>query len=528
MNISAPFIARPIATTLLTIGIALAGIFAFLKLPVAPLPQVDFPTISVQAMLPGASPDTVATSVASPLERHLGQIADMTEMTSTSSVGQARIVLQFGLDRDFKGAARDGQAAINAARADLPTSLRSNPTYRKVNPADAPVLILSLAAKTLTRAQMSAAATNVLSQKLSQIDGIGQVIIGGAALPAVRVELNPQALFKYGIGLEDVRAALASANANSPKGSIEADGRHYQLYTNDQASHAVDYRPLVVAYRNGAAVRLSDVANVQDSVENLRNAGLANGKPAVLVILFRQPGANIIDTVDSVKASIPQLMAAMPHDVDLLIANDRSTTIRSSLHDTEMTLLIAVALGPLVVFLFLRNIRATMIPAIAVPISIIGTFGMMYLLDYSLDNLSLMALTVATGFVVDDAIVVLENISRHIEAGMPRLQAALLGAREVGFTVMSISFSLIAVFLPILLMGGIVGRLFREFAMTLSLAILVSLAISLTTTPMMCALLLRREERRAGPTRRTLFDRLLTGYEHSLTWALRHSRAVLV
>jgi multidrug efflux pump len=528
MNISAPFIGRPVATTLLTIGIALAGIFAYFRLPVSPLPQVDFPTISVQAQLPGASPDTVATSVASPLERHLGQIADVTEMTSTSSVGQARIVLQFGLDRDINGAARDVQAAINAARADLPTSLRSNPTYRKVNPADAPVLILALTSKTLTRGQMYDAATNVLSQRLSQISGIGQVIIGGAALPAVRVELNPQALFKYGIGLEDVRAALASANANSPKGAIEADGLHYQLYTNDQASHAADYRPLVIAYRNGAAVRLSDVADVQDSVENLRNAGLANGKPAVLVILFRQPGANIIDTVDSVKAAIPQLMAAMPRDVDLLIANDRTTTIRASLHDTEITLLIAVALVTLVVFLFLRNGRATLIPAIAVPVSIIGTFGAMYLLGYSLDNLSLMALTVATGFVVDDAIVVLENISRHIEDGMPRLQAALLGAREVGFTVMSISFSLIAVFLPILLMGGIVGRLFREFAVTLSLAILVSLAISLTTTPMMCALLLKPEVRRAGPRRRTLFDRALSLYERSLGWSLRHGALVLL
>jgi multidrug efflux pump len=528
MNVSAPFIGRPVATTLLTIGIALAGIFAYFRLPVSPLPQVDFPTISVQAQLPGASPDTVATSVASPLERHLGQIADVTEMTSTSSVGQARIVLQFGLDRDINGAARDVQAAINAARADLPTSLRSNPTYRKVNPADAPVLILALTSKTLTRGQMYDAATNVLSQRLSQVSGIGQVIIGGAALPAVRVELNPQALFKYGIGLEDVRAALASANANSPKGAIEADGLHYQLYTNDQASHAVDYRPLVIAYRNGAAVRLSDVADVQDSVENLRNAGLANGKPAVLVILFRQPGANIIDTVDSVKAAIPQLMAAMPRDMDLLIANDRTTTIRASLHDTEITLLIAVALVTLVVFLFLRNGRATLIPAIAVPVSIIGTFGAMYLLGYSLDNLSLMALTVATGFVVDDAIVVLENISRHIEAGMPRLQAALLGAREVGFTVMSISFSLIAVFLPILLMGGIVGRLFREFAVTLSLAILVSLAISLTTTPMMCALLLKPEVRRVGPTRRTLFDRALSLYERSLGWSLRHGALVLL
>jgi multidrug efflux pump len=528
MNFSAPFIARPVATTLLTIGITLAGIFAYFRLPVSPLPQVDFPTISVQAQLPGASPDTVATSVAAPLERHLGQIADVTEMTSTSSVGQARVVLQFGLNRDINGAARDVQAAINAARADLPTSLRSNPTYRKVNPADAPVLILALTSETLTRGQMYDAATNVLSQRLSQISGIGQVIIGGAALPAVRVELNPKALFKYGIGLEDVRAALASANANSPKGAIEADELHYQLYTNDQASHAADYMPLVVAYRNGSAVRLSDVADVQDSVENLRNAGLSNGKPAVLVIVFRQPGANIIDTVDSVKAAIPQLMASMPHDIDLTIANDRTTTIRASLQVTETTLLIAVVLVTLVVFLFLRSARATLIPAIAVPVSIIGTFGTMYLMGYSLDNLSLMALTVATGFVVDDAIVVLENISRHIEEGVPRVQAALLGAREVGFTVLSISTSLIAVFLPILLMGGIVGRLFREFAMTLSLAIVVSLVISLTTTPMMCALLLKPAPPRTTGKRRTLFDRLLSSYERSLDWALRHGLLVML
>jgi multidrug efflux pump len=528
VNFAAPFIARPVATTLLTLGIALAGIFAFFRLPVSPLPQVDFPTISVQAQLPGASPDTVATSVAGPLERHLGQIADVTEMTSTSSVGQARVVLQFGLNRDINGAARDVQAAINAARADLPTSLRSNPTYRKVNPSDAPILILALTSKTLTRGQIYDAATNVLSQRLSQISGIGQVIIGGAALPAVRVELNPTALFKYGIGLEDVRAALASANANSPKGAIESDTLHYQLYTNDQASHAADYRPLVIAWRNGAAVRLSDVAEVQDSVENLRNDALANGKPAVLVILFRQPGANIIATVDSVKAALPQLMAAMPRDTDLLIANDSTGTIRASLRDTETTLLIAIALVTLVVFLFLRSGRATLIPAIAVPVSITGTFGLMYLLGYSLDNLSLMALTVATGFVVDDAIVVLENISRHIEAGMPRRQAALRGAREVGFTVMSISFSLIAVFLPILLMGGIVGRLFREFAVTLSMAILVSLAISLTTTPMMCALVLRPKPVRTGPARRSLFDGALSLYLRSLAWALRHGVLVML
>ena len=527
MNISAPFIARPIATTLLTIGIALAGIFAFFKLPVSPLPQIDFPTITVNAVLPGASPDTVATSVASPLERHLGQIADVTQMTSTSSVGSARIILQFGLDRDINGAARDVQAAINAARADLPASLRSNPTYRKVNPSDSPVLILALTSQTLSRGQIYDAASNVLSQKLSQIQGVGQVIIGGAAQPAVRVELNPTALFKYGIGLEDVRAALASANANTPKGSVEANGQHYQIYTNDQASHAAEYRPLVIAYRNGAAVKLSDIAEVDDSVENLRNLGLSNGKPAVIVILFRQPGANIIDTVDSVKAAIPQLMAAMPRDVDMEIAIDRTITIRASLWDTERTLIIAVALVTAVVFLFLRSLRATLIPAIAVPLSIVGTFGAMYLLGYSLDNLSLMALTVATGFVVDDAIVVLENIARHVEEGMPRRQAAMQGAKEVGFTVVSISLSLIAVFLPLLLLGGLIGRLFREFAVTLSIAVLVSMVISLTTTPMLCALFLKPEQRQ-GPKRKTLLDRTQAFYGRTLAAALRHPLLVML
>jgi multidrug efflux pump len=529
MNVSGPFISRPVATTLLTIGIALAGVLAFLRLPVSPLPQVDFPTIAVQAQLPGASPDTVATSVAGPLERHLGQIADVTEMTSQSGVGQTRITLQFGLDRDIDGAARDVQAAINAAHADLPTSLKQNPTYRKVNPADAPILILALTSETLTRGQLYDAASNVLQQRLSQMDGIGQVIIGGSALPAVRVELNPEALFKYGIGLEDVRAALASANANSPKGAIEDGGRHYQLYTNDQANHAVDYQPLVVAYRNGAAVRLSDVADVQDSVEDLRNEGLANGKASVLVVLFRQPGANIIETVDRVKAELPHLQAAMPTDVVITQAIDRTTTIRASLHDTERTLIIAVCLVTMVVFLFLGDIRSTLIPAVAVPISIIGTFGAMYLLNYSLDNLSLMALTIATGFVVDDAIVVLENITRHTEAGVSRVQAALRGAREVGFTVLSISLSLIAVFIPILLMGGILGRLFREFAITLSLAILVSLVISLTTTPMMCSLLLRaRPAQRAERRWRSPFTTLLHGYERSLTWALRHGPLLML
>jgi multidrug efflux pump len=528
MNISAPFIARPVATTLLTLGIALAGALAFTKLPVAPLPQVDFPTISVSAQLPGASPDTVATSVASPLERHLGQIAGVTEMTSQSGIGQARITLQFELNRDIDGAARDVQAAIVAARADLPANLKSNPTYRKVNPADAPILILAMTSKTLSQGQMYDAASNVFQQRLSQISGVGQVIIGGSALPAVRVELNPKALFKYGIGLEDVRAALASANANSPKGTIDDGNQRYQVYTNDQSTTAADYAPLVVAYRNGAAVQLSDVATVADSVEDVRNLGLSNGQRSVLVIVFRQPGANIIDTIDSVKEALPHLQAAMPADVNVTVAIDRSTTIRDSLRDTELTLLIAISLVTLVVFVFLRNFRATLIPGIAVPISILGTFGGMYLLGYSLDILSLMALTIATGFVVDDAIVVLENISRHLEAGMPRMQAALRGAQEVGFTVLSISLSLIAVFIPILLMGGILGRLFREFTITLSIAILISLAISLTTTPMMCALWLKPREVDDAPRPRTFFDRVHGGYERSLGWALRHGGLVML
>jgi multidrug efflux pump len=527
VNLSALFVARPVATTLLTVGITLAGLFAYAKLPVSPLPQVDFPTISVNATLPGASPETVATSVASPLERHLGQIADVTEMTSSSSTGQVRIILQFGLDRDINGAARDVEAAINAARADLPTSLRSNPTYRKVNPADAPVLILALTSKTLTRGQVYNAASNVMEQRLSQISGIGQVIIGGAAMPAVRVDVNPLALSRYGIGLEDVRAALSNANANSPKGAINQGNTHFQIYTNDQSTNAADYKSLIIAYRNGNAVRLSDVATVTDGVENIFNAGLANGEPAVLVILFRQPGANIISTVDSVKAALPELEAAMPADIHVSVANDRTPTIRASLSDTQRTLLIAVALVTGVVFMFLRSVRATIVPAIAVPVSIIGTFGTMYLLGYSLDNLSLMALTVSTGFVVDDAIVVLENISRHMEAGMSRRAAALLGAKEVGFTVVTISLSLIAVFIPILLMGGIVGRLFREFAVTLSMAILVSLVISLTTTPMMCALLLRPgaiKER----ARQSAFDRVLGVYGRSLAWALDHPALVML
>jgi multidrug efflux pump len=527
MNLSALFIRRPVATTLLTVGILLSGLCAYNQLPVSPLPQVDFPTIAVSAQLPGGDPETVAATVAAPLERRLGQIADVTEMTSTSSSGSAQIVLQFGLDRDINGAARDVEAGINSARADLPTSLRSNPTYRKVNPADAPILIIALTSKTLTRGQIYNAASNVLEQKLSQINGIGEVIIGGAALPAVRVELNPTALNQYGIGLEDVRAALSSANANSPKGVIEDGSKHYQLYTNDQANVAADYKPLVIAYRNSDTVRLSDVSDVYDGVENIRNAGLSNGKPAVLVILFREPNANILQTVAAVKAALPELEAAMPADIQTTIANDQTPTIRASLNDTQETLLIAVALVTLVVFLFLRDLRTTLIPFVAVPVSIIGTFGTMYLMGYSLDNLSLMALTVSTGFVVDDAIVVVENVARHMEAGMPRRQAALRGAREVGFTIVTMSLSLIAVFIPILLMGGIVGRLFREFAVTLSMAILVSLAISLTTTPMMCAVMLSRH-RKTGPKRRTLLDRVVAGYGRSLHWALRHSALVMV
>ncbi|BDC44609.1 efflux RND transporter permease subunit [Paraburkholderia terrae] len=533
MNLSRPFIERPVATTLLSLGIALAGIFAFARLPVAPLPQVDFPTISVQASLPGASPDTVANSVASPLERHLGQIADVTEMTSQSSVGMTRITLQFGLDRNIDGAARDVQAAINAARADLPSSLKSNPTYRKVNPADAPVLILSLTSHTLTQAKLYDLASTILVQSLSQLPGVGEVDVNGSANPAVRVELNPTALYHYGIGLEDVRAALASANANSPKGIIESEGRRFQLYANDQARTAAQYKNLVIAYRDGAAVRLSDVAEVVDSVEDLRNLGLAgDNQPSVLVMLYRQPGANIISTVDGIRATVAQLKPALPADVDILEASDRSTTIRASLRDTEATLLIAVALVILVVFFFLGSARAALIPSAAVPVSIVGTFAVMYLLGYSIDNLSLMALTVATGFVVDDAIVVLENIARHLEAGKSRMQAALLGAREVGFTVLSISISLIAVFIPILLMGGIIGRLFREFAVTLSVAILVSLAVSLTTTPMMCSRLLASTKRDNGgnASRMQRLSHLLTqplermreGYAQTLDWSLRH------
>src|SRR5579864_6012575 len=531
MGPSTPFIRRPIGTTLLTFGLAAAGAVAFFKLPVSPLPQVDFPTISVRATLPGGSPQDVATTVASPLERHLGQIADVTEMTSSSTVGGVRITLQFGLNRDINGAARDVQAAINAARVDLPTSLRTNPTYRKVNPADAPILVLTLTSDTMTRGDLYDAASTVLAQKLSQVDGIGEVVVGGSSLPAVRAELIPQALYKYGVGLEDVRAALSSANAHSPKGGIDVEGQRYQIYANDQANKADDYKSLIVAYRNGAPVAISDVGEVTDSVENLRNAGLANGKPAVLIILYRQPGANIISTVDLVKGLMPVLRASVSPAIDINIAVDRSLTIRTSLHDVERTLILAVLLVIVVVFAFLRNLRATLVPVVAVSVSLIATFAAMYLFGYSLDNLSLMALTVATGFVVDDAIVVLENITRYIESGMSPVEAALKGANEVGFTVLSMSISLIAVFIPILLMGGIIGRLFREFAVVISISIMISLAISLATTPMMCAVLLRHEPDRHGRLYRMserFFEAMLNVYRRTLAVALRHPALMII
>jgi multidrug efflux pump len=532
MSPSALFIRRPVATTLLTLGIALAGMLAFRLLPVSPLPQVDFPTISVGAGLPGASPETMAATVATPLERALGRIAGVTEMTSTSSLGSTNITLQFDLSRDINGAARDVQAAMDAALSLLPTGMPSNPTYRKVNPADAPVLILSMTSDTLDQGQMYDAASTILAQALAQVDGVGQVMVGGSSLPAVRAELNPTALNHYGIASSAVRIAIATTNANRPKGFLDGDTRHWQIAANDQAKKAADYMPIVVAYRNGAAVRLTDIATVTDSVQDVRNAGLADGRPAVLLMVRRQPGANVIETVDRVKAILPMLQASIPSSINLQIASDSTTTIRASLLGVEKTLLISISLVILVVFLFLRRWRAATIPAVAVPVSLIGTFGIMYLAGYSLDNLSLMALTIATGFVVDDAVVVLENVSRHIEQGLSPFEAALLGAREVGFTVVSMSLSLIAVFVPILLMGGIVGRLFREFAVTLSAAILVSLVVSLTTTPMMCARVLRpQSEENPGRLSRfieRMFARLLQGYDRTLQWALGHRRVMLV
>jgi multidrug efflux pump len=532
MNLSAVFIARPVATTLLTLAIALSGLLAFFRMPVAPLPNISFPTIQVMAQMAGASPQNMAQTVAEPLERHLGIISDVTEMTSQSGVGTTRITLQFGLDRDINGAARDVEAAIQAARADLPASLHANPTYNKFNPAEAPIMILALTSDTLDPGQLYDSADTILEQQFSQISGVGDVELGGAALPAVRVDLQPGPLNQYGIGLEDVRAALAAANANSPKGYIDNQGVRYQIYTNDQATVAADYRDLIIAYRNGAAVRLRDIAAVSNSVENVDNAGSFKGKSAVLVIIHPSPGANIIKTVDQVKAMLPTLKAALPPSIDMAIAMDRSVSIRGALTDTERTLFIAIVLVVGVVFVFLRSGRATLIPGIAVPVSILGTFGPMYLLGFNIDNLSLMALTIATGFVVDDAVVVVENTVRHLEDGMEPYAAAMRGSAEVSFTVLSMSLSLIAVFLPILLMPGLLGMLFREFAETLSITILISLVISLTLTPMLCSRFLRHEQ---NPAKRpnwfirgleARFARLLEGYKTSLAWALRHTRLV--
>ncbi len=533
MNLSSPFVKRPIATVLLTIGVALAGVAGFFTLPVSPLPQVDYPAISVSAAIPGASPETMATSVATPLERRLGVIAGVNEMTSSSGRGSARVTLQFDLDRKIDAAAREVQAAINASRADLPATLRSNPTYRKMNPSDAPVIILALTSPTRTPGQIYEAVSNIVQQKVAQVDGVGDVEIGGGSLPAVRVELNLLALNRYGVPLEDVRAAIQASNATRPKGSIETDAQRMQIYTTAPGHKAAEYRSLVVAWRNGAPVRLSDIAQVTDGPEDVRTLGLFNGNPAVIVLVTRQPGANVIETVDGVRALLPQLRAQLPADIDVQVASDSTNSIRASLHEIELTLLISIALVVLVVSVFLRSVRATIVPAVATIVSLMGTFGVMYLLGFSLNNLSLMALTVATGFVVDDAIVVLENTSRHIEQGMGRLQAALLGAREVGFTVLSISLSLVAVFIPLLFMGGQVGRLFREFAVTLSAAVMISLVISLTTTPMMCAWLLKPAtgpERRPGRLARWSewgYDKVHRSYEYSLDWAL-HSKALVM
>ena len=526
MNISAPFIHRPVATTLLTVAIALAGAVAFRVLPVSSLPQVDFPTVSVAASLPGAAPEIMASSVATPLERQFTRIAGVTEMTSSSFLGTTSITLQFDLNRNIDGAARDVEAAINAARSYLPANLPANPTYRKVNPADSPILILGMTSKIYDRGPMYDAASTIVQQSLSQVDGVGQVSVGGSSLPAVRVELNPTQLNNFGLGLQDVNSMLSTQNANLAKGQITNGHITQDIVANDQLMKAAYYKPLIVGYHNGAAIKLADIADVTDSVENIRAAGFLDGKPCVILIVFRQPGANIIDTVDRIIGTIPILEASVPAGMDFTVVLDRTSTIRASVKDVERTLMISVALVILVVFVFLRNVRATLIPGVAVPVSLIGTFGVMYLFGYSIDNLSLMALTVATGFVVDDAIVVIENVSRYLEQGMSPMQASLKGASEIGFTVLSISISLVAVFIPILLMGGIVGRLFREFAVTLSVAILVSLAISLTTTPMMCSRLLKNHEGekhgRLYNLSEKFFEGLLSFYERTLTWVLEH------
>jgi multidrug efflux pump len=532
MNLSTPFILRPVATTLLTIGVALAGMVAFYLLPVSPMPRVDIPTISVSATMAGADPETMATSVSTPLERQFGRIAGISEMTSNSAAGASRITMQFDLNRDIDGAARDVEAAINAARVDLPSNLRSNPSYRKINPADAPIFQLALTSDTMTQGQMYDSASTILQQKLSQVTGVGNVGVNGSSLPAVRVELNPDALNYYGVALEDVRSAISNTNANRPKGFVEDANHQWQIGTNDQAKKASDYKDLIVAYRKGSPVLIGNLGTVVDSVEDLRNAGRVDGKPAILISVTKQPDANVIETVDHILAILPQLKASIPAAIDMTITQDKTTTIRASLHEVERTLLISVALVILVVFLFLRNGRATLIPSVAVPISLIGTFGIMYLCGFSLDNFSLMALTISTGFVVDDAIVVLENVSRHMEKGVAPMQAALLGAREVGFTVLSMSISLVAVFIPLLFMGGLIGRLFHEFAVTLSAAVLVSLVVSLTTSPMMCSRLLKNEidrpEGRLYLASERFFNRLRDLYEKSLDVALTHTRVTVL
>jgi multidrug efflux pump len=532
MSISAPFIRRPVGTSLLSAAVLMAGALAYTKLPVAPLPQVEFPTISVGAGLPGADPETMASSVATPLERQFGRIAGITQMTSNSSSGSTNVTLQFDLDRDIDAAARDVQAAINAARGQLPANLPSNPNWRKVNPADAPIMILAMTSDVMTQPQMYDVGDSILAQKISQIDGIGQVFVGGSSRPAVRVEANPLQLSRMNVGIDAVRTTLASANANRPKGAIQAPDKAYVINDNDQLFKANQYRNLIVASRDGKPVILHEVADVVDSVENINSAGSVNGKPAISLVLFRQPGANIIGTVDRVRALMPQLQAAIPPAIKLDVALDRTSTIRASVFDVERTLAISIGLVILVVFLFLRSGWATVIPSVAVPLSLIGTFGVMYLLGYSLDNLSLMALTISTGFVVDDAIVVIENSTRHLENGMRPLEAALQGAREIGFTVFSMSTSLVAVFIPILLMGGIVGRLFREFAVTLSVAIAISLVVSLTTTPMMCAKFLTppgdRKHGRIDQWSENAFEKMRRGYEHGLDFVLDHALPVLL
>jgi multidrug efflux pump len=532
MNVSEPFIHRPVATTLLTVAIAIAGAIAFKVLPVSPLPQVDFPTISVNAGLPGASAEIMASSVATPLERQFGHIAGVTEMTSASSLGTTSVTIQFDLSRNIDGAARDVEAAINSARTYLPANLPSNPTYRKVNPADSPIMIVGLTSSKYGADRMYDEASTVIQQKLSQIQGVGQVNVGGGALPSVRVEVNPTKLASYGLTMTDIQSVLRLQNSDLAKGQITDGVASADILANDQISHAVDFKPVIVGYKNGAAIHLSDVADVIDSTQNVRTAGYLNGKRAVLLIIFRQPGVNIIDTVDRVTAALPAIEASISKGIDVTIVLDRTTTIRASVNDVERTLVLSIILVIVVVFVFLRNGRATLIPAVAVPVSLIGTFAVMYLCGYSLDNLSLMALTISTGFVVDDAIVVMENITRHLEDGLDPFAATLKGAKEIGFTVLTISISLIAVFIPLLLMGGIVGRLFREFAITLSTAIIVSMVISLTTTPMMCAYLLRNERQkqhgRLYMVSERFFERILSWYRSSLHWALDNSVLILI